>query len=80
MIGVIFREIRESELCELDLGTIAARAKCRRHTVQTAIRWAAHRGYLPSKDRVKGTRVIRIASNAIRAWLATSARSESKIS
>ena len=80
VIGVIFREIHEHELCDLALGTIAARAKCCRHTVQTAIRWAAHRGYLAIEERVKGTHVIRIASDAIRTWLAASARSESKIS
>ncbi len=68
-IGVIFREIRERDTCELALGTIAARAKCCRRTVQTAIRWAAHRGYLAIEERVKGTHVIRIASAAIRQWV-----------
>jgi hypothetical protein len=77
-IGVIFREIRERDACELALGTIAARAKCCRRTVQTAIRWAAHRGYLAIEERVKGTHVIRIASAAIREWVSRIRSPEAK--
>ncbi|TNC10090.1 hypothetical protein FF100_24595 [Methylobacterium terricola] len=68
VIGVIAREIRAHGTCELALGTIAARARCSRRTVQTAIRWAAHRGYLAIEERVKVTHVIRIASAAIHRW------------
>ncbi|MFH6786869.1 MULTISPECIES: hypothetical protein [Methylobacterium] len=75
-IGVIAREIREHGACELALGTIAARARCCRRTVQTAIRWAAHRGYLAIEERAKGTHVIRIASVAIHLWEAGPRTSE----
>lgn len=67
-VGVIVREIRAHGTCELALGTIAARARCCRRTVQTAIRWAAHRGYLSIEERAKGTHVIRIASAALSEW------------
>ncbi|KMO11698.1 hypothetical protein [Methylobacterium platani] len=69
-VAVIVREIAAHGSCALPLGTIAARARCCRRTVQTAIRWAAHRGYLAIEERAKGTHVIRIASEAIRQWLA----------
>lgn len=70
VIAVIVREIRAHETCALPLGTIAARARCCRRTVQTAIRWAAHRGYLAIEERAKAPHVIRIASAAIRQWVA----------
>ncbi|MFE1599448.1 hypothetical protein [Methylobacterium sp. ID0610] len=69
-IGIIFRDIQEHDVCDLALGTIAARARCCRRTVQSAIRWAAHRGHLSIEERVKDTHRIRLASDAIRAWLA----------